>query len=112
MKEKYRIHEDNVEKQTYSDRWSKDLIGSSTIPTKSGFTLGVAEYHTTTFGPLQVHDDQEAIYVVSGVGEIRVGDTVVAIRPGSAIYIPPGTIHATRRTTEEPVKVVYTHGAL
>lgn len=106
------VHEDQIQAHTYPDRWSKDLIGSASMPTTSGFNMGVAEYHATAFGPLQVHDDQEAIYVISGVGEIQVSDTVIAIRPGSAVYIPPGTAHATRRTTQEPVKVVYAHGAV
>lgn len=106
------VHEDQVQAYTYSDRWSRDLIGSASMPTTSGFSMGVAEYHVTVFGSLQVHDDQEGIYVISGIGEIRVGEAVVPIRPGSAVYIPPGTSHATRRTAQEPVKVVYAHGAI
>ena len=106
------VHEEQIQKSVYPDRWSKDLIGGDPIPTTSGFNIGVAEYHTTEFGPLQTHDDQEAVYVVSGVGKIRLGDEVHEIRPGSAVYIPPGTKHATRRTSEIPVKVVYAHGAV
>ena len=104
------VHEDEIQKSTYSDRWSKDLIGGDLIPTTSEFNMGVAEYHATEFGPLQTHDDQEAVYVVSGVGEIQLGEAVHPVRPGSAVYIPHGTKHATRRTSEVPVKVVYAHG--
>ena len=100
-------HEQEGSKSEYPDRWSKDLIAGS-----SGFSIGVAEYSTTEFGALQVHEDQEAVYVVSGVGEIRIGDAVHAIRPGSAALIPPKTEHATRRTGDAPVKVIYAHGAV
>ena len=108
----YAVHEDQVQAHPYPDRWSKDLIGTATIPTNSGFNMGVAEYHTTAFGPLQVHDDQEAIYVVSGVGEVKVGDEVIPLRPGVADYVAPETAHCGRRTGEDPVVVVYTHGAI
>lgn len=106
------VHEDDVQKEQHSDRWSKNLIGTDAVPTTSGFNLGVASYHAEEFGELQTHDDQEAVYVVSGVGEIRLGDCVHPVRPGVSASIPPGTPHATRRTGPEPVKVVYTHGAV
>jgi mannose-6-phosphate isomerase-like protein (cupin superfamily) len=107
------MHEKDVKEQRAADRWSKDLIGgSSPVKTTSGFNLGVAEYHVEEFGPRQVHDDQEAVYVVSGVGEITVSGTIYRVSPGSAVYIPAKAPHATRRTGKDPVKVVYTHGAV
>jgi len=105
-------HERAVRRKTHADRWSKDLVGTDAIPTTGGFSLGVAVYTATEFGERQRHDDQEAVYVVSGVGEILIGDEVMPVRPGSAGYIPPGVVHATRRTGKAPVKVVYTHGAI
>lgn len=110
MSDKLRpINEDEVKEALYPDRWSKDLVTAEAGAT-SGFNLGVALYTSETFGELQVHDDQEAVYVISGAGEIRLGERVFPVGPGSAAYIPKGTPHATRRTTAEPVKVVYTHG--
>ena len=103
------IHENEVARSEYPDRWSKNLVTGECGAT-SGFNLGVALYTSDTFGPIQVHDDQEAVYIISGEGEIKLGEKVYPIRPGSAAYIPRGTPHATRRTGEEPVKVVYTHG--
>lgn len=100
------------EREEYPDRWSKDLVGGVDLPTTGGFSLGVAEYHVTEFGPPQVHDDQEAVYVVRGQGQMRIGDEVYEVHPGCAVYVPPGVPHATRRTGEEPVKVVYAHGAV
>ena len=92
---------------TFSDRRSVGLIGSETIPTTSDFSVGVAWYTGEEFGEPQVHDDQEALYVVSGTGELRLKDRIVALMPGTAVYIPPGTPHGGRRTTDEPVVVVW-----
>jgi len=49
-----------------------DLIGTAAIPTTSGFNVGVAWYTAEEFGEPQVHADQEAVFVVSGEGEMRV----------------------------------------
>jgi len=105
-------HEDDVEKELHADRWSKDLIGTDAVPTTSGFSIGVAEYTEPAFGEVQTHDDQEAVYVVSGAGEMLIGGETHAVRPGFAAYIPPGTEHCTRRTGEDPVRVIYAHGAV
>jgi len=96
----------------FADRWSKNLVGGGACETTSGFNLGVASYHANEFGDAQTHDDQEAVYVVSGAGEMLLADEVIQIEPGMAAYVPPGTPHATRRTGDEPVKVVYSHGAI
>jgi len=105
-------HESAVPAQQHPDRWSKNLVGTADIPTTNGFNLGVAEYHATDFSQVQVHEDQEALYVVSGEGEIKLEDEVLALKPGTGVYVGPGVSHSTRRTGEAPVKVVYTHGAV
>lgn len=106
------VHESDIARHDHADRWSKDLIGGPEVPTASGFSIGLAEYHQPQFGEMQVHDDQEALYVISGVGQVTVGEEVVDVRPGSAVYVPPGAAHATRRTTDEPVRLIYAHGSV
>ena len=103
------VHEDQVQARQFPDRWSKDLVNHD-LGARGGFSLGVALYTSESFGQLQVHEDQEAVYVISGVGEMRIGGSVFPVRPGSAALIPVGAPHATRRTGEEPVKMVYCHG--
>jgi mannose-6-phosphate isomerase-like protein (cupin superfamily) len=105
-------HVDDAQPTTYPDRRSADLIGTAAIPTTSGFNVGVAWYTAEEFGEPQVHADQEAVFVVSGEGEMRVGEQIVRLTPGTAVYVPPGTAHGARRTTDEPVMAVYTHGAV
>jgi len=34
------------------------------------------------------------------------------LEPGVAVYVGPGVEHCARRTTDEPVQVVYCHGAV
>jgi mannose-6-phosphate isomerase-like protein (cupin superfamily) len=103
------VHESELPQENYPDRWSKDLIGGEAVPTDAGFSLGVAEYFAPEFGGLQVHDDQEEVFIVSGLGRIRIAAAEHDAEPGRSFLLAPGTKHATRRTVEEPVRVVYTH---
>jgi quercetin dioxygenase-like cupin family protein len=112
MRENSGVHESEIARQTHPDRWSKDLVGGAELPTTSGFTLGLASYTEPEFGELQPHDDQEALHVVPGVRQVRLGDDVIDVRPGSAVYVAPNTAHATRRTADDPVTLVYAHGAV
>lgn len=105
-------HENDVKKEVLADRWSKDLVGTKSIPTTSGFSIGVAEYTEAEFGERQRHADQEAVYCISGVGEIMIGDKVYPVKCGTAAYVGPGVVHCTRRTGPAPVKLVYAHGAI
>jgi mannose-6-phosphate isomerase-like protein (cupin superfamily) len=106
------ISESAVEPRHFPDRWSKDLVGTDDLPTTSGFNLGRACYTATEFGSPQVHADQEAVFVISGTGEMLVGGEVIALTPGVAVYVGPSVEHCARRTTDEPVQVVYCHGAV
>lgn len=108
------VHVDDVAESSFADRWSKNLVGSEDIPTGAGFNLGVAEYHLSTFETenIQKHDDQEALYILEGEGEVMIGDQVHAVKPGSALYVPPHTPHCARKTSAKPLRLVYAHGAV
>jgi mannose-6-phosphate isomerase-like protein (cupin superfamily) len=101
------VHEGEVEKSVFQDRWSKDLLASQL----AGFSLGIAQYHTKEFGTPQMHGDQEALYVVTGVGEMLLDEEVVRVEAGTAIYVPAGCRHAARVIGDRPLTVVYAHAA-
>lgn len=57
--------------------------------------------------PLHVHhNDDEAWYVLEGTVIIRVGDTDVEARAGSAVFVPRGTPHTYWNPTTEPVRYI------
>jgi mannose-6-phosphate isomerase-like protein (cupin superfamily) len=110
MQDRISVHESEIEREVYDDRWSKDLIGGPQVPAGSGFSLGVAEYFQPEFGQVQQHEDLEELYVVSGEGQIRVGDEFFTAKPGVTLRVGPRVKHCTRRTAEAPVFLVYSHG--
>jgi len=56
-----------------------------------------------------VHEgNDEIIYVVAGEGDVRVGDAVTPLRPGSLVVVTNGTGHAFERAGKNPLIVVST----
>ncbi|MFC1563136.1 cupin domain-containing protein [candidate division KSB1 bacterium] len=111
MKRLY-IYEKDLEKSVFEDRWSVDLINTKLFGTTSGFSIGIAEYHLEDFRLLGIHEDQEAVYIISGDGEYKLGDETFPVSSGCAVYVPPKTKHSVRRTTDKPVRLLYSHGAI
>ena len=105
-------YEKDVEKRIFDYRWGTDLINEKLSGTTAGFSVGIAEYSCKEFGKPGIHTDQEGIYILRGHGEYMLGDKIFPVSPGCAIYVPPHTKHAVRCTADEPVKLLYIHGAV
>lgn len=57
--------------------------------------------------PLHLHDDHdEALFVVEGQYEIRVGDRSIVGRPGTLAYTPRGVAHRFRNVIDEPSRLL------
>ena len=104
-------HEDDIPKQSGPGQVSANILGAAHGCVK-GFCMGVAVYDTTEYATPGVHDDQEGFFVVSGEGMARVGDDEFAVRPGLYFVAAKGVPHAIKTTGNEPVKVIYAHGAV
>jgi len=56
--------------------------------------------------PLHHHDYEEAIYVLGGTGTAHVREESEPVRPGSSIFLPPGTPHCLENTGDEVLKLL------
>ena len=109
---KLHLNEREIPWEKYTGRSSKDLIDARQGAT-SGFSIGLAIYDVADEYPEpQAHDDQEALYIISGTGWLKVGDDDVRLEPGVAVYVGPEVPHAARADGPEPVKALYSHGAI
>jgi quercetin dioxygenase-like cupin family protein len=100
----------NEEKSSWGSlRW---LMNSKLDP-GSGITLGVVELFAGESNPLHVHSNSdEVIYMLSGMGEHRVGRQTVILKAGDTLRIPAGTPHTAKALGKEPMRsvVVYNTG--
>ena len=86
-----------------ADRYFKILIdplsGSRHVTQFVGFIRrSQARFHSHTF--------EEVIYVLEGSGIAHIDDRSVPVRPGTSIFLPPGTPHCLENRDETELKVL------
>ena len=101
-----------IEGRTYpARRRTQNLVGGpSPIQTQS-FCMG---YVTLDPGGGQVpwHDQEseEVYFVISGRGEMCIGDERREISGGQAVNIPPGSFHQITNIGDSPLAMLYCYG--
>ena len=81
-------------------------LGKPAGSTALGATLTEVAPGAISFPRHAHYVNEEAIYVLSGAGEARIGDARVAVRPGDWIALPTGPEHAhqmVNTSTAEPL---------
>jgi len=70
------------------------LLSPRKSPAEAGVAFGVVEVGPGQVSPPHHHDtEQEAWYVISGSGTIRVGDKSVPVEAGTVVVSPPLVEH-------------------
>lgn len=52
----------------------------------------------------------QTLYVLEGEGEVRIGDAIYKLYPGTWFYVPVGEIHAARNTGKGDLVMLYVGG--
>ena len=55
--------------------------------------------------PLHTHDVDEAITILGGDGEARIGDDQQRVGPGTVIFVPAGVPHGTTNAGNAPLEI-------
>jgi len=86
-------------------RWKLLIAGERGA--SCGLVTGVLEVPPGASVLLHHHEPEETYYVMSGHGRVEIDGRESALKPGSAVYIPPNARHAVRCTGAEPLVVVF-----
>lgn len=89
--------------------WSRMVVTAGTTGGAAGAALGYSVFTPgTALAPVK-HETEEFAYVLSGHGELRLGDgeEAVAFRAGDGLHIPAGVWHAVVNTSDEDVAMVF-----
>ena len=66
--------------------------------------IGFNEWRPRLDGPPHKHGDKDQVfYITSGIGKVKLGDSVHAVKEGCCVYVPAGLIHQTITTGDEPL---------
>jgi len=70
-------------------------------------TTGISIYPEGTGAPLHIHNCDEQVTLLEGVGEVEVAGTVTPLKSWDTTYIPAGQEHAFRNTSHDPMKILW-----
>ncbi|GAB4463464.1 MAG: hypothetical protein OHK0029_32120 [Armatimonadaceae bacterium] len=92
-------------------RWTRNLVGGASPVQCENFCLGYVILEPNG-GQVPWHNqEQEEVYfVVSGTGEMCLGEERQEVRGGQCVYIPPTVFHQLTNTGTEPMVMVYCYG--
>jgi quercetin dioxygenase-like cupin family protein len=86
--------------------WSRMLVTRARVENNAS-SLGYSVFRPgAVVGPVK-HETEEAAYVVSGSGELRLDGEAVPFRRGDAVHIPAGVWHAVANTGDADVVMVF-----
>jgi mannose-6-phosphate isomerase-like protein (cupin superfamily) len=101
-----------IEGRTYpARRRTRNLVGGVSPIQATNFSMGQVTLEPRG-GQVPWHNqEQEEIYfIVSGEGEMCLGEERRSVSTGQAVYIPSGVFHQLTNTGEEPMTMVYCYG--
>jgi len=92
-------------------RRTQNLVGGVAPIQATNFSLG----HVTLDPrggqvPWHNQEQEEIYYVLSGTGEMCLGEERQTVTGGQAVYIPSGVFHQLTNIGEEPLQMIYCYG--
>lgn len=82
--------------------WSKNVISISSDSNCSTFLISVTDKVKSHYHSWHT----ENLYVISGSAEMKLGDSMLTIKAGDLIVIPPNTVHSIKVKTMEKFQVI------
>lgn len=95
--------------RTYPARRStKNLVGGSSPIQAEHFCMGESVLEPTGGQvPWHNHPQEEVYFIVSGTGEMCIGDERREVSAGQAVFIPPNEFHQITNIGETPLRMIY-----
>lgn len=92
-------------------RRTRNLVGGAAPIQARQFSMGYVTLEPDG-GQVPWHNqEQEEVYfVVSGIGEMCLGEEKSELRGGQAVYIPSGIFHQLTNIGDEPLVMIYCYG--
>ncbi len=101
-----------IEGRTYpARRRTQNLVGGASPVQATAFSMGYVtlDPHGGQV-PWHNQEQEEVYFVVSGVGEMCLGDEVCELAAGQAAYIPSGVYHQLSNKGDAPLTFLYVYG--
>jgi quercetin dioxygenase-like cupin family protein len=104
------IHLDEIAPSVFpTGRKTKVMIGSGSPVQAERFVMGRVEIEPGGKVPMHSHEQEEVYYIVSGKGDIQLGQEQSPVHEGCAVYIPPNVEHELRNTGTAHMVMIFVY---
>ncbi len=87
------FNEKDIGKKVFDDRWVKFAFGPQGKVDTENLNLGITLFKEGKTSLTHQHDVDEALFILSGRGTVKVGEELVKVASGDFIYVPCHTDH-------------------
>ena len=98
-----------VRKTHFDDRWVKFAFGPQGFKNTANLNLGVVEFGKNITSLNHCHEVEEALFVLSGTGKIKIGNDIYDVEKNDFAYIPAKTDHQII-TSDKSIKILFIFG--
>ena len=99
----------DIDPKIFDDRWVKFAFGPQGHIDSKSLNLGIVHFTKNRISLNHCHDVEEALYVLSGKGQIKIAGRIKEIKKGDFIFIPRETDHQII-SKEVPVRILFIFG--
>jgi quercetin dioxygenase-like cupin family protein len=101
------VHEDDAEELALPGRRLRWLINSELLDSQHMSVCMIRVAPGEKVRPAHSHPNgEEAIHIITGSGRVLVEGEVSAVRAGSTVLFPQGSVHMLQNTGTEEMKVI------
>ena len=105
-----RIHLDDAEGTVFpAGRRTKVLVGKDSPLQAKGFAMGRVRVFPGGSIPAHEHVNEEIYHILSGTGEMQVGNETERVRAGDTVYMEPDVPHTLRNTGDSDMELLFVY---
>jgi len=105
---KYKIfNENDIDKNFFDDRWVKFAFGPQGLIKTDKFNFGIVEFSENKTSKTHKHNVEEALYILSGRGKVKIENNIYDIKEKDFIYIPENTNHTIITNKDSKLKILF-----
>ena len=105
-----KIHFEEIEGTHFpAGRRTRVIVGKESPLQAKGFVMGRVRIFPGGSIPAHGHFNEEIYHILSGTGEMQVGDETGAVRAGDTVYMDPDVPHTLRNTGDSDMEILFVY---
>ncbi len=101
------FNEEDIKKKVFDDRWVKFAFGPEGLVKTENLNMGITEFRDGMTSLTHKHDVDEALYIITGKGSVKINEETHSIRAGDFIHVPKGSDHTLITDQKSKLKIFF-----